>query len=384
MKNIVLAKCFAGATVSLLLGFMLVDCGNTPDSIGGGGQSGGGSTGTSTGFNLPDANPNGNGGGGSTGATPTGDANCGSATSNTSKAPVDVLLVLDRSGSMTESITTDCCCADACTTITRLKMCPDTTTCTERWPALTSAVNTTISSTTEISWGLKFFSTPPAPGKQQSDGCNVSSPGVEATIGSSAATIQAQIAAVSPSSNTPTAKAITAATAYLKTVKDQNNKVILLATDGEPNCASSGSSTASDVAGTVAAIQAAMTAGFKVYVIGIGPSVGNLDNFAQAGGTNKSYPATSAADLGAALASISAAVSSCSFTFTAPAGSDVSNIAVYVDGKLVAKDAANGWSVGATAQTVQLNGSTCELVKSSAAQVQVYFGCAGSPPPPLL
>jgi hypothetical protein len=382
MKKIVLAKCFAGAAASLLLGIVLVACENSPpDSIGGGGNSGrGGDSGNTGSFALPDASGSGNGGGGS---APTGDANCGSQTSSTSKEPVDVLLVLDRSGSMSESIAEDCCCARSCASSTGKSVCKDTASCTERWPALTSAVNTAIAGTPEINWGLKLFSS-----SQGGNSCTVNT-GVEVSIGpaaTSASAIQNQIAGISPSGATPTAKAITTATAYLKTVKDQNNKVILLATDGEPNCKTTSDSTSSDADGTEAAITAAMTAGFKVYVIGIGPAanIPNLDRFAAAGGTEKYYPATSANELATALASISKAVSSCTFTFTPPTGSDASNLAVYVDGKLVEKDPTNGWSIGATSQTVQLNGSTCELVKSKAAAVQVYFGCAGSPPPPLL
>jgi hypothetical protein len=193
-----------------------------------------------------------------------------------------------------------------------------------------------------------------------------------------------QIEGVTLGNNTPTAKAIAAATAYLQTVEDRNRKVILLATDGQPNCGAAGGD--SDIPGALAALQVASTAGFKVYVIGIGPSVGDLDNFAQAGGTEHYYPAASAADLANALASISKAVTSCTFTIDdLPKGADGSNIAVYVDGKLLAQDPANGWSFGVTPQTVQLNGSTCDLVKSKpATKVQVYFGCPEIPPPPIL
>lgn len=115
---------------------------------------------------------------------------------------------------------------------------------------------------------------------------------------------------------------------------DQHEKVMLLATDGEPNCrpASLDPSTP-DVDGTTAALRAALAAGFRVYVIGIGPSVGNLDNFAKAGGTDHFFPATSATDLADALASISKVVSSC--TFSMPhAPPDANNVAVYLDGKL--------------------------------------------------
>lgn len=389
MKQLVLAKCFAGAAAVLFVGSVVTNCSNNaPDAIGGGGQSGislGGESGSS-GIYLPDASTSGRSGDAGASGTPTADANCGVQTSKASKQPPDVLLVLDRSGSMTESIADDCCCASTCKTTTGVALCSDTTNCSERWPSLTSALDTTMAQSTDISWGLKFFGTAGSGGRT-SDACAVSN-GVEVQIGPAPATpaaIKTAIAGTTPGSATPTAKAITAATAYLKTVSDQSNRVILLATDGEPNCkAGARDTTTPDTDGTVAAIQAAFAAGFKVYVIGIGPSVGNLNNFAQAGGTNTYYPATSAAELATALAAISKAVASCTFTMPA-APPDPANLAVYIDGKLVAKDPANGWSAGSSSQIVNFNGSTCDAIKSgSASNVQVYFGCPGSPPPPLL
>ena len=56
------------------------------------------------------------------------------------------------------------------------------------------------------------------------------------------------------------------------------------------------------------AIAAAKAAGFPVYVIGIGPSTGNLDKFAVAGGTTNYFPATSPQAMTDAFASISKAV----------------------------------------------------------------------------
>jgi hypothetical protein len=60
-------------------------------------------------------------------------------------------------------------------------------------------------------------------------------------------------------------------------------------------------------------------------------------------------------------------------------------MAVYLDGKLVSKDSANGWSFGASSQTIVLNGSTCATVTSGAATgVQILFGCPGTTPPAVL
>jgi hypothetical protein len=198
--------------------------------------------------------------------------------------------------------------------------------------------------------------------------------------------IQSKITATQPGGNTPTAQAIAAATAYLKTVSDQNTKYILLATDGEPNCLPSGQSGDANVQGTIDAITAAKNAGFLVYVIGIGPQAAltNLQSFAAAGGTTKYYPATSPQALTDAFATISKAVTTCTFNLsTTPP--DVNNISVYIDKNLVEKDGANGWSLGANSLTIVLNGTTCDKITSGAAtQVQVLFGCPGTSPPLII
>ncbi len=384
-KSFVFPKRAAKATAYCVLGLSFAACGS---SRGVEGETGGkGSTNPVTGAGGTQGYHPGSGGasgshdaGTTGGSQPSGDANCGVQTSSTKQLPTDVLLVLDRSGSMTYSITTDCCCSNTCRSITNTSMCSSTTSCTERWPALTSAVDSTISAAVGINWGLKLFSSP-----GQSDACGVNA-GVEVGIATnSVASIQSNIASVSPSGSTPTASAITAATNYLGTVTDSNTKVILLATDGEPNCkAGSRDRTTSDTAGTTTAITAAFNAGYKVYVIGIGPSVGNLDSFALAGGTEHYYPATSAADLASALATISKAVSSCNFEMS-QSPPDPNNVAVYLDGALVSKDSTNGWSFGSSSQTVILNGTPCNQITSGAStKVQVLFGCPGQPPPQVL
>jgi hypothetical protein len=250
---------------------------------------------TAIGTAIAKKSPSGGPSGGNDGGA--GGSNCGVQTSSTSRQAAEVLLVIDRSGSMAYSTTADSNCATGATD------------CTGRWPALTSAVNATLSSTpSSINWGLKLFSS-------TGNACGVGS-GVEVPITTaSVSAIQSMIASTQPAGNTPTAQAIQAATDYLQTVKDQNSKSILLATDGEPNCASGGTTT-SNLPATVDAIIAARAAGFLVYVIGIGPSVGNLDNFAAAGGTTNYFPATSPQAMTDAFTSISKAVSTCTFNLT--------------------------------------------------------------------
>jgi len=371
MKKLVYTMLVAGLMIFSFVITSSVGCGS-PDQLGKGGAAGG--TAGSPVIKL-DASASGKGGSAGSGtslAPPTGDANCGSQTSSTSHDPADVLLVLDRSGSMAWSMAEDNCYCDA----SLGTLCSNTTNCTARWTSLTSALNTTLTSASGIKWGLELFSSPGG------GNCSVSNT-VQVQIGAnSAAAIQTQISGATPGGYTPTATAINVATAYLKGVNDTSNKVILLATDGEPNCKGGGNNTNDDKQGTLTAIAAAKAAGFLVYVIGIGPSVGNLNEFAAAGGTGTYYPATSPADLATALASISTAVATCTFTLSATPP-DVNNVAVYLDKNLVQKDAANGWSFGANSKTIVLNGTTCDKVKSGqGTTVQVLFGCAGSPPPP--
>jgi hypothetical protein len=77
-------------------------------------------------------------------------------------------------------------------------------------------------------------------------------------------------------------------------------------------------------------------------------------------------------------------VTGCTYTL-ATSPPDPNTIAVYLDKNLVAKDPANGWSFGANPSSIVLNGRPCNEVTSGVAgMVQVYFGCPGSPPPPML
>ncbi len=272
------------AGAALLLGSVFLGCDSTQDVGVGAANGSPGSVGVPT-VNL-DAAIAGGTGGTTTGLAPTDDANCGTQTSNTAHGVADVLLVFDRSGSMDYSTTADSTCAGGGLGLGRGRGAGPTIGCTTRWSALTTGIAATLNGTVgSIQWGLKLFASPAG------GACGVTN-GVEVPISaSSVPAIEAQIASVTPANNTPTAQSIAAATTYLKTVSDSNPKYILLSTDGEPNCASGGNTTTTNVPATIDAIAAAKSAGFPVYVIGIGPSVGNLDDFAAAGGTGTYFPA---------------------------------------------------------------------------------------------
>jgi hypothetical protein len=180
--------------------------------------------------------------------------------------------------------------------------------------------------------------------------------------------------------STPTAAAIAAATAYLKTLADGNKKFILLATDGEPNCGGNPANVnTDDLSGATSVAAAAFAAGFQVYVIGIGPNLNNLSQLARAGGTPDFYPVSSPQDLVDALSSISKLVGSCSFKSNQPPP-DPSNVAVYVNGLRVTQDANNGWTFGASSQEILLTGDYCTQTSTgNQVDVQILFGCPGQP-----
>jgi hypothetical protein len=295
------------------------------------------------------------------------DANCGVQTQNPSVQPVDLLLVLDRSGSMSDDIASDATCGSRAG-------------CQARWPTLTTSLaQVLVASPASVQWGLKFFTSPGG------SSCTVNA-GVEVGVGpSTAAQIQAAITGTSPGNQTPTMAAIKAAVAYFNTLNDGLPHYILLATDGEPNCDPGTSSNVTDasVMDTAGVIGTANTSSkIKTYVIGIGPSSGNLDAFAAAGGTGNYFPAESADQLTTALSTIAGTVASCVFTM-AEVPPQPDNLGVYLDSTTkVPVDPAEGYSLAADNLTVTLHGSYCDGIKAGTYKVvQVFFGCPGVPPP---
>jgi hypothetical protein len=306
---------------------------------------------------------------------------CGSTVITPEREQVDVFIVLDRSGSMYYSIAEDCYCAPSIGGGTTGPLCANTTNCTNRWDATSSALSLTMKTMTTIHWGLEMYSTPNAV-----NSCTVAgAPQVPLGTANSAAAVQSAILRGAPAGNTPTAAAITAAAAYVATVTDGLKQAILLATDGFPNCYGGQINNIEDMDATLLAIAGAAALGVPVYVIGIGPSVGNLDSMAQAGGTGSYYPATSPKQLGDALDAISKIVAT-TCTFETPmTPPDDSKVWVYVDKNLVAEDPVSGWAFGATSSTIVLTGSYCaDFMAGTTKDVQVIFGCKDEPPPPII
>jgi hypothetical protein len=378
MKRIALGRVFAGLLAGAFAGLLCLGCGS-PGKL----QSGGGGNGGVGGVTVILTDQGGAAGpGGTAGTTGSAEGTCGDTTITPNKAPVDVLVVLDRSDSMGYSMSGDCYCTSYPASLRQGSVCnPQPDNCGDRWTVVSAAVDQTVAANPQLNWGLDLFSAPNSPS------CSVSLvPQVK--IGAANLTqIQALLASTDLQLWTPTAAAVNAARMYLETLNDGSDKVILLATDGEPNCKNGKAASDDDMPNTSAAVAAAAAEGIPVYVVGIGPTqaLANLDQLAQVGGTDHFYPADSAQSLADSLATISKIVSTtCEFQ-TPMSPPDDSKVYVYVDKTLINQVAANtddGWMFGAASSNIVLTGSYCtNLLAGAPSTVQIIFGCKDYIPP---
>lgn len=96
-----------------------------------------------------------------------------------------------------------------------------------------------------------------------------------------------------PTGETPTGSAIKGACEYVAKYRDETPgryPAILLVTDGEPKAPLSEAVCAPTLdEATAAAAKCLADAGISTYVLGVGPSLDNLDQIAEAGGTESAY-----------------------------------------------------------------------------------------------
>ena len=286
--------------------------GSTPAGQGGSGSPGSGGVGLSGG-----PGNGGSGGGGGDVVIDSGvTTSCGQTNVNVMPEPPDILIVQDKSGSMTEQ-SSGCCCGTGSTSCGLNVNCTGKSACgaNAKWAQVSAAIDTVVMTTqATVNWGLIFF------GSDNMCGVN-SKPNVAIAANNYTAISQAY-ANGTPGSYTPTRTAVDAASAYMKTVTDTNPKYLLLSTDGLPNCIPNDSIVSDDdSAGATTAVMNAAAAGFKTFVVGIGNTngVASLNQMAMAGGEAQvrsadetpSTKVNSTADLATALNKIVSMVASC-------------------------------------------------------------------------
>ena len=366
---------------------------------GGAGSGGGGSAGTVAG---------GGGAGRSAGAsgmivtTPppvdgggqlNGDAACVATAMEGEQRPVALFLMMDSSGSMNDV---------------------DKGQTQSRWQLIATAVPAFLSDPSNVGLfaGLDFFPEPASGGSGGSGGTGIScsvtdyeNPNVPIAIvpGANNAQVTAFANAIkgrTVQAETPTTPALQGAihvASLWQAAHPEMNTFVVFMTDGQPN----GCSSTVKNAAAAAASGVAGTPSIKTYVLGVGPSTGNLDAIAVAGGTGpKAYLVTTggAAALTAALNAIKGTALSCDYKVPAPArGGTLDFTAVNVQTRVgfngtqsivrnvpdaTACGTADGWYYdqplgGSTPPTtITLCPSSCSaLTSNNGSQLLVLIGC---------
>jgi hypothetical protein len=277
--------------------------------------------------------------------------------------PPDLLIVLDRSGSMSSPI----------------PMFPPNFT--SKWMIMRDALNALAAEFQDnIRFGLTEFPT--------NDDCAVDgAAALRVPIDlDQAPEIMSYFATRSPNGNTPAQLGLQAALAHYNSITpNPAGRFVLFATDGEPNC-----SAGDPAAETVAAVQALRSAGINTYVLGFGGGFVDdsvLNNSAQAGGVPRPggpphyYRANSAAELNAVLDQIAGGivVPSCSYALASlPPNPD--DVTVTLDGMVVPRSTqhTNGWDYYPDSMTITFFGTYCADIEGGAmSSVEFFFGCPG-------
>jgi len=308
------------------------------------------------------------------GASPDGggvDPACARASDEAKLQRLDLVFMLDRSGSMGDGVNGIAA---------------------QKWDPILSALNAFFAdnNSADISASLQYF-----PYNNVTDQCNSSAyyaPAVAMTPLPNATLFSASLASTSPSGDTPTYPAMTGALSFAKDLKKGDaglKTAVVLVTDGEPAGCSSSISNVSDIVGQSAG-------NVPTYVIGIGTNIPGLDQIAKAGKTAPATvitvndPATTAAQFKAALDGIRGLTVSCNFLIPAPPDGmviDASNVNVNytppggsVTTLPYSGDCSkpNGWHYDDPnmPQIVELCPSQCAAVHKDTGRIDVVFGCA--------
>lgn len=297
------------------------------------------------------------------------DSGCASATAQAKLVPVQLVVMLDRSGSMGDGVNGDAAL---------------------KWQPVTQGLKSffAASGSAGVSASLQFF---PA-----QDTCNPSAyyfPAVALRPLPDDAAFRAAMDATSPAGNTPTRPAILGAIDYAQDHQTAGERVaIVLVTDGEPDtCDSSVENVAFEAAKVAASI--------PTYVIGVGDALASLNKIAESGGTGQPIlvstgdAAKTTADLLAALEAIRGLVVPCRFPLPAPPPGLSLNTkqvnVVYTPGAGAPSQldydrdcsSGNGWRYDNedNPTEIELCPSQCDAARQDrAAKIDVVFGCATS------
>lgn len=260
----------------------------------------------------------------------------------------DIMIVLDRSGSMGERLTNN--------------------NSTSKWDIIRPALTNVIAATeTSVNYGLMLF--------PSNNNCNAGTVRAAPTLNNGASILNV-VNSSGPNGGTPTHQSLDEVRNYFSNIApNPDGRVVLLATDGIPTC---GSSTGS----SVNSINALTAQGINTYVLGFGfgdTNVGGLQQMANAGGTGQVYSADSTDQLNTALDTIlgDITVPSCEFQLQETPANE-SDINITFNGVDLVRDDPNGWSYDSSTKTISLIGASCDSVQNGGGDgIEVDLGCEG-------
>lgn len=226
--------------------------------------------------------------GGASCGPPEGDTSCGGQVFVGKSVPLDIFIVFDQSASM-------CSCLDAGAG----QLCLESGCNTTRLDAVRQAIDKFLvdPNSAGIGVGLGVFG-------QQSIGetsCEASTYAAPAVgvgpLPEQAEALREALSLLSPVGETPTGPALRGACEYARGFRassPQHEMVLLLLTDGRPEAPSAcrggaGSCCPSLDDAVLAAEECRAGAGIETFVLGVGPLLGNLEQIAVAGGTERAY-----------------------------------------------------------------------------------------------
>ncbi len=145
---------------------------------------------------------------------------------------------------------------------------------------------------------------------------------------------------------------------------------ILLLTDGQDNCGGGGAEAAQQL------IQ--QTVPVKTFVVGFSGDVNadELTSIAQAAGTAPYYQADDAASLQTAFDTIAAHVASCTYQLQSTPPQEQLYVFFNNDPAGIASDPANGYTYDPATNTLTFHGSACDALQAgTVTDIDVVFGC---------
>jgi hypothetical protein len=380
--------------VSLVVGSCNNDPGIQPAGGGGvgGGKApnppGGGTNGMGTPKPPGGGGGTGSGAGGNSGGLPPDDKSCTAVGAMAMPLPVDIYVLLDRSGSMLNDIN------DPGTGGT----IPPAVGVPVKWDATVEALTKFVTSPAAqgMQIGLGLF---PPVGRNQCDVMGYATPTVPVdALPGSAMAFMTGVSGGAPmmGGQTPTLPALQGTIRYAQAREAMVGRriAIALATDGLPNACNS------NINAVAQAAQMGAGLGIYTFVIGVGKALQNLNQIAVAGGTKMAYLVENATadQLAMAFKEVQSQASQlvCSFMIPPPpAGMELDPARVNV--RFNTPDPSMGFDIGQVMdrnscgplggwyydnprnpRTVNLCEATCMKVNSSGGgNIQILFGCAG-------